>query len=113
MTTSIQDRTDEFRSVITQVQKRHTSTKPGVHRQSLLTDAQKREANGAPNGGMAPGRTARSDFARKAAEIGRGITGTMAKLERLAHCTFTITLPAASGDGRLACQDAANVLHRR
>lgn len=87
MTVSIQDRTDEFRSVIAQVQKRHASlSKAGAQRRALLTDSQRREANGVAHGEAGRGRTARSDFARKAAEIGRGITGTMAKLERLTQC---------------------------
>lgn len=73
---SIQDRTAEFRSVLTQVQKRQKTSKVGSQRQ-LLTDAQKTAANG-----DAPAR--RSDFARRAADIGRGISGTMAKLEKLA-----------------------------
>jgi syntaxin 5 len=76
---SIQDRTNEFRSVLTQVQKRQASSKIGAQRQSLLTDSQK-AANGSANGDIKP---RRSEFARKAAEIGRGISGTMAKLEKL------------------------------
>jgi syntaxin 5 len=76
---SIQDRTNEFRSVLTQVQKRQASSKIGAQRQSLLTDSQK-AANGSANGETKP---RRSEFARKAAEIGRGISGTMAKLEKL------------------------------
>ncbi len=85
--TSIQDRTTEFRSILTQAQKRQSSTKGGGQRASLLSDAQKREANGsaAPNGE----RRARSEFARNAAQIGRGITATMGKLERLAQCTYS------------------------
>jgi len=85
-TTSIQDRTAEFRSVLTQVQKRQALSKVGAQRQSLLSDTQRREANGSPNGEAKGGRKGgRSEFARRAAEIGRGITGTMAKLERLAQ----------------------------
>jgi syntaxin 5 len=75
---SIQDRTNEFRSVLTQVQKRQASSKVGAQRQSLLTDSQK-----AANGDAKP---RRSEFARRAAEIGRGISGTMGKLEKLAQC---------------------------
>lgn len=91
MAVSVQDRTDEFRSVIAQVQRRHaSSSKAGAQRRALLTDAQKREANGAENGEAGGSRRARSDFARKAAEIGRGITGTMAKLERLTQRMFDI-----------------------
>jgi syntaxin 5 len=74
---SIQDRTAEFRSILTQAQRRQASTKVGAQRRSLLTDAQKSAANG-------DGRSRKSDFARKAAEIGRGISVTMAKLEKLA-----------------------------
>ena len=86
-TTSVQDRTAEFRTVLAQAQKRQSSTKGGAQRQSLLTDAQRRAANGSPNGQVkGPRRGPRSEFARRAAEIGRGITGTMEKLERLAQC---------------------------
>jgi len=78
---SIQDRTTEFRSVLQQVNKRQASNKIGAQRQSLLTDSQK-AANGSTNGDLKP---RRSEFARRAAEIGRGISGTMAKLEKLAQ----------------------------
>ena len=77
---SIQDRTNEFRSVLTQVQRRQASSKVGAQRQSLLTDSQKAAANGSPDG-----KPRRSEFARKAAEIGRGIGVTMGKLEKLAQ----------------------------
>src|SRR5450432_2425679 len=76
---SIQDRTNEFRSVLNQVQKRQASNKIGAQRQSLLTDSQKVAANG-------DSKQKRSEFARKAAEIGRGISATMAKLEKLTQC---------------------------
>lgn len=79
---SIQDRTNEFRSVLTQFQKRQASSKVGAQRQSLLTDSQKAAANGNANG---DGKPRRSEFARRAAEIGRGIGGTMSKLEKLAQ----------------------------
>ena len=81
VTTSIQDRTAEFRAVLAQAQKKQASTKVGAQRQALLNDSQKRAANGDINGQKG----SRSDFARRAAEIGRGITGTMEKLERLAQ----------------------------
>ena len=85
-TTSVQDRTAEFRTVLAQAQKNLSSKKGGPQRQSLLTDGQRRAASGSPNGSAkGPRRGARSDFARKAAEVGRGITGTMEKLERLAQ----------------------------
>lgn len=79
---SIQDRTTEFRSILGQAQKRTASNKVGAQRQALLSDSQRRQANGSPEG---PGKR-RSEFARRAAEIGRGITGTTAKLQRLAEC---------------------------
>ena len=83
VSTTIQDRTNEFRAILTQAQKRQSATK-GPQRQSLLNDTQKKEANGAANG---PAKGSRSDFARNAAQIGRGITTTMGKLERLAQRT--------------------------
>lgn len=85
--TSIQDRTAEFRTVLAQAQKKRSSAKVGTQRQSLLTDTQRRATNGSPNGESKGARKgAISEFARKAAEIGRGITGTVEKLERLAQC---------------------------
>ncbi|KAJ4865293.1 SNARE domain-containing protein [Trichoderma breve] len=75
---SIQDRTAEFKSVLAQAQRRQSANKVGSQRRSLLNDAQKSAANG-------DARARRSDFARKAAEIGRGISATMGKLEKLAQ----------------------------
>lgn len=86
--TSIQDRTAEFRTVLAQAQKKRSSTKVGIQRQSLLTDTQRRTANGSPNDESKGARKgAISEFARKAAKIGKGITGTVEKLERLAQRT--------------------------
>lgn len=82
VSTTIQDRTNEFRTILTQAQKRHTATKGGPQRQSLLTDAERHEANGASTDPSKPGR---SEFARNALQIGRGISATMGKLERLAQ----------------------------
>ncbi|ORY60647.1 t-SNARE [Pseudomassariella vexata] len=84
--TSIQDRTAEFKSVLTQVQKRQAQSKVGAQRRSLLTDSEKDAANGDAT------RPRRSDFARKAAEVGRGIAGTMGKLEKLAQLARRKTL---------------------
>ena len=84
---SIQDRTAEFKSVLTQVQKRQAQSKVGAQRRSLLTEQQQADADGEPTG-----RQRRSDFARNAAEIGRGIAGTMAKLEKLAQLAKRKTL---------------------
>jgi syntaxin 5 len=78
VSTSVQDRTAEFKSVLAQAQRRQNTSKVGSQRRSLLTDAQKSAANG-------DARPRRSDFARKAAEIGRGISATMGKLEKLAQ----------------------------
>ena len=73
--------------MVAQAQKRLNSNKINAQRQSLLTEAQKRAANGLPNGdGRSPRKGKRSEFARRAADIGRGIAGTMEKLERLAQC---------------------------
>jgi syntaxin 5 len=74
---SIQDRTSEFKSVLAQAQRRQNQNKVGAHR-PFLNDGQKAAADG-----NAPPK--RSDFARKAAEIGRGISATMGKLEKLAQ----------------------------
>ena len=85
VTTSIQDRTGEFRAVLAQAQKKRATTKVGASRQSLLTESEKRAANGSVNGDAHGKKGGRSEFARRAAEIGRGITGTMEKLGRLAE----------------------------
>ncbi|KAL1973816.1 hypothetical protein VTN31DRAFT_5376 [Thermomyces dupontii] len=81
---SIQDRTAEFRSILGQAQKRMASQKVGAQRQALLSDTQRRQANG-DAARRRDSRDARSEFARKALEIGRGITSTTAKLQRLAE----------------------------
>lgn len=91
VSTSIQDRTVEFRTILTQAQKRQNSSKVGSQRAALLSDAQKREANGSagsagPAGSAGSEKRARSEFARNAVQVGRGITATMGKLERLAQC---------------------------
>ncbi|KAL4975216.1 t-SNARE [Aspergillus desertorum] len=88
---SIQDRTGEFQAILGQVQKRAASSKVGPQRQALLSDSQRREANGTSNGTAAGGKK-RSEFARRAAEIGRGITATTAKLRRLAELAKRKTL---------------------
>ncbi|KAL9618021.1 MAG: hypothetical protein Q9160_007210 [Pyrenula sp. 1 TL-2023] len=80
-TTSIQDRTPEFKAILSQVQKRNVSSKGPGQRTSLLTAAQKREANGETK----ESKSGRSEFARNAAQIGRSITSTMTKLEKLAQ----------------------------
>ncbi|KAM4061182.1 SNARE domain-containing protein [Hirsutella rhossiliensis] len=82
---SIQDRTAEFKSVLAQAQRRHNPPKVGSQRRSLLSDPQKAAADGDAT-------PRRSDFARKAAEIGRGISATMGKLEKLAQLAKRRTL---------------------
>lgn len=82
---SIQDRTSEFSAILGHAQKRLGTSKVGSQRQALLTDAQRRQADASPQG-AAQEKAARSEFARRARDIGRGITGTMAKLQRLAEC---------------------------
>ncbi|KZL86783.1 snare domain-containing protein [Colletotrichum incanum] len=82
---SIQDRTAEFKSVLAQAQRRQASSKVGAQRRSLLTDSQKASADG-------DSRPRRSDFARQAAQIGRGISATMGKLEKLATLARRRTL---------------------
>lgn len=80
---SIQDRTAEFKSILAQAQRRQAS-KVNSQRRSLLTDAQKAASNSTG--------PRRSDFARKAAEIGRGISVTMGRLEKLAQLARRKTL---------------------
>lgn len=91
---SIQDRTSEFKSVLAQAQRKQSSSKVSSQRRSLLTDAQKDAANG-----HAGGPPRRSEFARKAAEIGRGISATMGKLEKLAQCEYYLPVSATRMPG--------------
>ncbi|KAI4140161.1 MAG: hypothetical protein LQ340_007917 [Diploschistes diacapsis] len=92
MVTSIQDRTQEFQAILAQARRKQKVGK-GT-REPLLTESQQRAANGSPV--SADGRTtrrgARSEFARQAAQIGRGITGTQEKLLRLAQLAKKRTL---------------------
>lgn len=81
VSSSIQDRTAEFKSVLQQAQRRQNTNKNSSQKRSLLTDQQRAAANGDAQGQ----KPRRSDFARKAAEIGRGISATMGKLEKLAQ----------------------------
>ncbi|KAL9049724.1 MAG: hypothetical protein Q9162_007049 [Coniocarpon cinnabarinum] len=83
----IQDRTNEFRSILQQAQKKQNVRQPSAQRQPLLSDSQKSQANGAP-----PTRQQRSEFARQAAAIGRSISATTVKLQRLAELAQRKTL---------------------
>ncbi|KAH1499870.1 hypothetical protein LV164_002673 [Aspergillus fumigatus] len=87
---SIQDRTGEFQAILGQAQKRLATSKVGSQRQALLSDSQRRQAHAGADG-QGPSKR-RSEFARRAAEIGRGITATTAKLQRLAELAKRKTL---------------------
>jgi len=82
-THSIQDRTPEFRSILTQAQRRvaQSTKKPLASSHTTPTDPS-----------QPPTRKQRSEFARSAATIGRGISSTMSKLERLAQLAKRKTL---------------------
>jgi syntaxin 5 len=75
MAVAINDRTAEFRHIVTAAQRKQAA-KPGSQR--LLSDVQRSAGTG-----TAPPR--RSEFARHAADIGRGISATMGKLQKLAQ----------------------------
>ncbi|KAK3396169.1 t-SNARE [Sordaria brevicollis] len=79
---AINDRTEEFRQIVAAAQRRQAA-KPG--KQRLLDTAQQQAAN-------SNAQPRRSEFARGAAEIGRGISATMAKLEKLAQLAKKKTL---------------------
>ena len=85
MAVSIQDRTDEFRSILAQAQRRQAQSKTGAQRQSLLTQQEKAQANASPQ-------RQRSEFARNAANVARGVASTMQKLERLSQLAKRKTL---------------------
>ncbi|KAF8476832.1 t-SNARE [Kalaharituber pfeilii] len=88
MAISIQDRTAEFHTVVNSLSRRinrPASAATGA-KQPLLSDVPDRP-------GSTTGRkAARSEFARRAAEIGRNINSTMGKLERLAQLAKRKTL---------------------
>ncbi|QDS68123.1 hypothetical protein FKW77_010231 [Venturia effusa] len=86
---NIQDRTPEFRSILQQASRNHANKKLSQQRQSLLTPSEKANANGhLPNSSIGQ----RSEFARQAAAIGRGISSIQAKLGRLASLARRKTL---------------------
>jgi syntaxin 5 len=83
MASSIQDRTPEFRSILSQAQKTLArQRKTGPQAQPLLQDG----------AATPPTRKQRSEFARNAAGIGRGISATMGKLQRLGELAKRKTL---------------------
>ncbi|QIW98682.1 hypothetical protein AMS68_004200 [Peltaster fructicola] len=86
VTQSIQDRTPEFRSILVQAQKTLAKQRKGGAQAQLLIPQQ---SNGTAT---PPTRQQRSEFARNAANIGRGISATMGKLQRLAELAKRKTL---------------------
>lgn len=85
---SIQDRTSEFNTLISAATKRLARSGPSSAHQRLLVaspapgpDAQRKPKN------------TRGEFARRAADIGKSITDTMGKLERLAMRMWPHPLP--------------------
>ncbi|CZT15065.1 probable syntaxin-5 [Ramularia collo-cygni] len=78
---SIQDRTPEFRSILTQAQKSLARQRKGPQQQPLLPQQQQPLT-----------RKQQSEFARNAAQIGRGISSTMGKLQRLGELARRKTL---------------------
>ncbi|WPH00951.1 Hypothetical protein R9X50_00378500 [Acrodontium crateriforme] len=84
---SIQDRTPEFRSILAQAQKtlarQRRGPPTGPQSQPLLS-------NDGPS--VPPTRRQRSEFARNAAAIGRGISATVGKLQRLGELAQRKTL---------------------
>jgi syntaxin 5 len=81
---SIQDRTPEFRSILAQAQKTLARQRKGGSQAQPLV-----QSNGAAT---PPTRKQRSEFARNAAAIGRGISATMGKLQRLGELAKRKTL---------------------
>lgn len=73
---AIQDRTAEFRAAVSTLSKQKKRAVPP--QQQRLLDGQ--------DGSV--GKPSRGEFARRAAEIGRSINATMAKLEKLASCEY-------------------------
>ncbi|KAI7588620.1 hypothetical protein KC343_g18852, partial [Hortaea werneckii] len=87
-TATIQDRTPEFRSILAQAQKSLArQRKPGSTQQQPLLSQQQQNGTSTP-----PTRKQRSEFARNAANIGRGISATMGKLQRLGELAKRKTL---------------------
>lgn len=82
---SIQDRTSEFRAILADVNKRQLHSKQRQqHRQTFGSTAQDTSSHG--------GLRQRSTFAQQASTISKGISNTMAKLERLARLAKKKTL---------------------
>jgi len=80
---SVQDRTAEFHTVVTSLSRRINRPPSAAAKQPLLSDVPDRPSS-------TTGR--RSEFARRAADIGKSINSTMGKLERLAQLAKRKTL---------------------
>ena len=76
---SIQDRTAEFHTVVASLSRRITRPPTTVAKVPLLSDVPDRPSSTTGK------KAARSEFARRAADIGKSINSTMGKLERLAQ----------------------------
>ena len=79
---SIQDRTGEFHALTTSASKRLNRNNPSGAHQRLLGQKNKNGGKDEQMGNSGGG--GRGEFARKARDIGRAITDTMGKLEKLA-----------------------------
>lgn len=83
---SIQDRTAEFHTVVSSLSRRINRPPSTAAKVPLLSDVPDRPSSTTGK------KAARSEFARRAAEIGRSINSTMGKLERLAQLAKRKTL---------------------
>lgn len=83
---SIQDRTAEFQTVVSSLSRRINRPPSTAAKVPLLSDVPDRPSSTTGK------KAARSEFARRAADIGRSINSTMGKLERLAQLAKRKTL---------------------
>lgn len=82
---SIQDRTAEFRAIISDVNKRQLNSKARLQRQHFGTSTKQ-------DGSLQGGIRQRSAFAQQTSTIAKGIANTMAKLERLRQLAMRKTM---------------------
>lgn len=83
----IQDRTAEFHAHVKTLSRKIKRPPHAPGKAPLLSDY---------DDGTPVRKPSRSEFARKAADVGRAINDTMGKLERLAHCNFSPVLSISS-----------------
>jgi syntaxin 5 len=79
MAISLQDRTSEFHTLTSAVNKRLARSGPSAAHQRLLASSPSQDGTS-----IQKSKNPRGEFARRAADIGKSITDTMGKLERLA-----------------------------